>query len=530
MSPAATATLRLSVVKEARALLPTWVACAVTMGVAATSFGGRFDVAGLAAYAIGAAALGAISIGHEYGHHTVATLLSQPVSRARILAVKFGVLAILLVSLAALALALLDVGAVPRAFRQDAGTSWLRIVVALLPVCCGLLLAPWLTMLCRSTLAGFVFALAFPAGLTITGTLVGMIRFGHNAIEDLPLIYGLTLDLLWRGTLAVSAIAALMGWRTFMHLQAVDGPVDHIAPSIARSAVRTARRQSALWLLVKKELRCQQTTFVFAALYLGYWLIVATVRIWVPAFLDPSLFAVTLVYGGSLALLIGSLGSAEERHAGTLEWQTLLPMAAWKQWIVKIGTLLGLALALTVGLPLLLAFVHSFPDLNLLGRSMPPPRTAAALVAAAVSISLYISTLSDSSVKSLLISLAVIAACARLMWFVGAIQDQVVRAFAGAEITLATMRQWAPSEARDFISRIQHLHSVEAALTLMLMSIVVGLVLWFAHRNHQSADRGGRRTLVQAGSIAGSLLIGSAVVGLVAVALAGAVRWPSHLR
>ena len=38
-----------------------------------------------------------------------------------------------------------------------------------------------------------------------------------------------------------------------------------------------------------------------------------------------------------LALLIGSLASAEERQLGTLEWQGLLPMASWKQWAAKVG-------------------------------------------------------------------------------------------------------------------------------------------------------------------------------------------------
>ena len=54
-------------------------------------------------------------------------------------------------------------------------------------------------------------------------------------------------------------------------------------------------------------------------------------------------------------VLIGALASAEERHMGTLGWQTMLPVAAWQQLAVKTAVALTLSLLLAFALPLLLA-------------------------------------------------------------------------------------------------------------------------------------------------------------------------------
>ena len=56
-------------------------------------------------------------------------------------------------------------------------------------------------------------------------------------------------------------------------------------------------------------------------------------------------------------MLIGSSASAGERQMGTLEWQVLLPIAVWKQWAVKVGVVLGLAVVLALGLPMMLLYV-----------------------------------------------------------------------------------------------------------------------------------------------------------------------------
>ena len=97
--------------------------------------------------------------------------------------------------------------------------------------------------------------------------------------------------------------------------------------------------------------------------------------------------------GLMLAWLIGSLASAEERHLGTLEWQTLLPVAAWQQWMVKAGVTLGLALLLAIGLPML--FAIDGPQLN--------PVYIGIVVVLATG-SLYVSSLCSSGLRTLTVS------------------------------------------------------------------------------------------------------------------------------
>src|SRR5204862_8354980 len=93
-------------------------------------------------YFIGAAAFGALSIGHEYGCRTLPLLLSQPVSRERVWLAKLGVLAVLLVVLSQIA------GAV--VFHSVHATESERLAFGILPVLGGLFVAPWLTMASRS--------------------------------------------------------------------------------------------------------------------------------------------------------------------------------------------------------------------------------------------------------------------------------------------------------------------------------------------------------------------------------------------
>src|SRR5262245_25661492 len=87
--------------KELRGLLWAWLACLVPM-LAGGGGGGPAQAVGFAAYFIGAVALGALSIGQEYNSRTLTLMLSQPSSRERLLWEKAGVLAVMLIGLAAI--------------------------------------------------------------------------------------------------------------------------------------------------------------------------------------------------------------------------------------------------------------------------------------------------------------------------------------------------------------------------------------------------------------------------------------------
>ena len=84
--------------KEVRGLAGAWLACLAALVVACRDGRScRSRALGIARRTSSApAALGALSIGHEYSHRTLPLLLSQPAAAARLLLVKLGVLAAML--------------------------------------------------------------------------------------------------------------------------------------------------------------------------------------------------------------------------------------------------------------------------------------------------------------------------------------------------------------------------------------------------------------------------------------------------
>ena len=87
---------------EVRALLPTWVACVLTAGIAAVS-GGEIHMFSLIAFTATAVGLGAQAVGHEYGHRTLISMLALPVGRGHLLLAKLVVLAAMVLPLAVFA-------------------------------------------------------------------------------------------------------------------------------------------------------------------------------------------------------------------------------------------------------------------------------------------------------------------------------------------------------------------------------------------------------------------------------------------
>ena len=193
-SPAA---LAVSIRKEARALLPMWVACAGAL-IVMVYLGDRRP-GGLLVYLLGSLALASWSIGHEYSHRTLPILLSLPLSRPRLLLVKLAVVIPLLVMLSALALTLLP------SSSRSLGRQEFPTLVGVLAVVCGLTLAPLLTMLCRSPIAGVVFAAGITGWVNLLAQIAGLAVYGSAE----PLIernqFAMNLSL-W----AFASVAALL--------------------------------------------------------------------------------------------------------------------------------------------------------------------------------------------------------------------------------------------------------------------------------------------------------------------------------
>ncbi len=204
-----------------------------------------------AIFILGAVALGALSIGHEYLHGTLSPWLALPVSRWQLAAAKLAALVPLLASLAILAtLGLVAANGVPAA-----GLFRLELLTIGLPLIYGLIVAPWLTMVARGPLGGVVFTLAIPL------------------VVGLALFFVQPLDVFVRpgfGTAmsVFAGIGALLGARTFMRLEALETHRDVELPKLfgARRALAASGAPRPIWALFTKELRLQQMTVLVAAL------------------------------------------------------------------------------------------------------------------------------------------------------------------------------------------------------------------------------------------------------------------------
>jgi ABC-type transport system involved in multi-copper enzyme maturation permease subunit len=482
-----------SVVKEVRALLPTWLACTVVTGAVALLHDRRLFVVGVLAYALGSVSLGAQSVGHEYTHRTLGLLLAQPVDRRRLLLTKVGVLAVLVLTLTlGAAYAFADVP-----FQRAWGIS--TPTVLLMTSLGALLVAPWLTLLCRGTLPGVIFTVALPGLLMLTGEALSLVRYGLIESQDVDRF---RLEVFWWGTLATAIVAAVSAWRMFIGLETIDGRSPHISlPGWLRRQVLTEgeaedfnarRKASPFWLLIKKELRLQQMTFTIVLLYVIGWASVALLERIVPGFPTIPMVPIAVLYLGLLSILIGSLASAEERHLGTLAWQMLLPMPMWMQWTVKVGVALGLAVALGVGLPLLLDRVSLSQETRPFG--LYAAFSVAGIVGLLTTFSLYISSLCGSGVRAMVMSFPAIVAAL---------------IFARAGVWLgATMAQTAG------LSRVDLLHGHPTRIVGLLVVLAAGavaLLLWLAFSNHRSAERDTTRVIRQAVFVAAFVTAGVAL-------------------
>jgi hypothetical protein len=423
----------LHVAKEVRALLPLWGACVAGLLAGAVSGVGQVQALGVLVYGVGSVALGAYSIGHEHTHRTLPMLLTQPAGRIRLFLVKLSVVAAMLLTLAAAAWG----SGLTRGHFHQADRTTVAVFILLF----GVFVAPWLTMVARSAIGGAVFTAVIPGWLWLATRL----------FVDAP-----RQDLVFRAAmLAFSGLAAVLGWRAFMRLESIEGGGSHVPMPFGRDGAM-ARTGHPVWLLVKKELGLQQMALAVGALYVVIWLALVAAKGRVPALDDTrstDLFVgVAVMYSGMLALLIGALASAEERQLGTADWQALLPMSSLRQWAIKAGTAIVLALLLSAGLPALLVSIS--------GGQIGVGAWFLAVILVLTVCALYVSSLCGNGVRALVLSLAPAMAVTYMV-------ERVVR--------------FGPSPA----------------VSLAVLAVFVALALSFALQNHRSAERGAGRVYPQ---------------------------------
>ncbi|HEX5473971.1 MAG TPA: ABC transporter permease [Vicinamibacterales bacterium] len=465
--------------KEVRGLLPVWGACMGALGLL-PALDLTWPV--VVVYAIGTITLGARAIGEEYAWHMLPVTLSLPGSRRRLFLTKLGVLAAMLAVVVALA------------WYVFATSTWVRDR-ALLPVLAfaplyGLLVAPWMTMICRDTLAGAVFTLALPPLLFLGGQIIGTVVYGFGAAAEID---ALTWFVLWLGTAATCGAGACLGWRRFLHLEALDGRGADVRPPVwlRRSGSAEAlppNPSRPIRALVMKELRLQHMTFVVVVLLVGSWAALMLLNRARPEV--PALGGLTTTFVLLVSLLIGSLASAEERQSGTLEWQMLLPVSAWRQWIVKVIVVFGLVLVF-FALALAIARMDaSSGPFHITDRGLPGLVTSALLFAG---MGLYASSLSRSGVGAMALSVVLAFALERIVPMMGAMWWTVLHAVA--------IPRWPA------VAHVAFLYpSTTSPVIQALLGGLIVLLSWFAFSNHRFADRGLSRVGRQVASLVAYLV------------------------
>ena len=467
--------------KEIRALLPLWLGC-----IAIVSAGGFSDLilfpAGFITWLLGSAALGALSIGHEYTHRTLPLVLSMPVSRRRTFAMKASVLLPMLVILAAVAVVRLPVAPAGRDLKDT-------MLVGLLSLLSSAFLAPWLTMVCRNVIAGALFSLSITSAALVGSELVTIAVYGAGQLDG-PVGQHFRMELLWGSMLLLSAVGAISSWRAFMTLETIEGSRLEVRlpgfrdRSVSSAPARHGQRIHPVWSLVRKELHLQQLTFVVPALYVCGWIATLVLRrLLGGGDVEDVLLILTVVNGAIVALLSGSLASAEERHLGVLESQVLMPISTVQQWAIKAGVVFGLCLLLAMALPAALILGSQ------VARSVSINVPFVVMVILLAAVGLYVSSVSSSGVKALMMSGP---AALSLVVLIPLLGDSVL---------------WAARLAGIRLTHDIHGRGPTALIGVMIFSLLMG----FGLSNHRSSDRSAlgiwRQILWLSGSVACIMLI-----------------------
>jgi ABC-type transport system involved in multi-copper enzyme maturation permease subunit len=471
--------------KEIRALLPLWAGTVAALAGAAAWRGGDLSGIALFVYVIGALAIGAQSVGQEYTHRTLPMLLAQPVDRRRMFVIKFGAAAALLLMLAGVGTALVTMSQ----------TQSVRYPFVIVPVLCGLFLAPLVTMMCRNTLAGALIsaqAVGFCWLLALAIAWFGL-GIGADAMEQLVLQQWVA------GASVACPIAGFLSWRRFIALEATAATATSLRLPRWHKRTLRPRRHSPLRALIAKELHLQQLAFVVAGLYLVTWTLLSLAQRYVPSTSNFPVGGVMLMYCVGLAIVIGALGSAEERQHGTFDVQSMQPVSAVQQWMVKAAVTIGLSLAFAVGLPVAangLAALEGF-------HSGPDMVDLVILVVVLTSSSLYASSLCESGVRALALWLPI---CLAVTMFVQMLNGIIQ--WATPQLVSATMAFGQPTPL------------VLVSVRGFALAVVTSL-LWLGYRNHTACDRSLRRLAPQAAVMAMVVTAGILLVRLTVTATVG---------
>ncbi len=451
---------------------------------------GEFGSAGLFLfpYPIICSALGSVAVGHDFTHRTVGWMLAMPVNRTKVWRQRLLLALILMLPMAFLTFGLLWM---PRLFHGDWMESrwilWRPIMTYIgTPLLGGLCLAPWLTLISRSPMFGTIFSMGLPFALSAI-----LERFGK------PELIEFVMPLVWIAGL-------ILGSRKFLTLEAIES-VPRVHVDTRQASAQRFRRRGAIWHLFQKELLMQRLPMTLALISIGFALLLKEEQVQAWSFVYP-------VYPAALILLVASIASADERQMGTAEWQVLLPIAYWKQWLMKFTVIWGMALVAGLVIPMaVLVFktgewkigTHNLMDLA-------PILVCASFVL--VVITLYISSLCNSGLKAMLAAMFVVAS----------ISVTIVTSFNAYVRSVVGEANWAHGSWQLRLFENDSWSGWGSWLLSITLIGLISLALKFSMQNHQYAERGRRRILRQ-------VMMFIAYQGIVIVSVFTAWNWYTWL-
>jgi TonB family protein len=321
--------------KEARAVLLPWL---VVMSLGATQsligdvFIGPIRITGITLLGafIGIPLLATLPFSIEFQHHTLSTLLSQPVDRSKIWADKVLVAIVFALSAAAM----YYVNWQPLRGDQTLQAVWPLLIVV--TICSS---AYW-SLVGRSTISGLIL------NLMATGLWIGV------------LLYSITLIRFpqWAAVPALALpFAAVMFWlgrRKFIEFESTGATAgtDLMEGSLGR--VFRSTRTHAVLNVLRKEVRLLAPVWLLSMSSVLFLLLLTPIRLMTQGSnetLSTIISTLAAVFPGIAfqiaPILGGTLSVGEERARGTQTWNLVLPMSVRRQWLLKfiIGLLTCLA-------------------------------------------------------------------------------------------------------------------------------------------------------------------------------------------
>ncbi len=503
--------LGMSVGKEVREVAGSWLlamfsAVAVVAGALGNAEG--IVLLGTLLSAVLMIIMGAAVFGHEFAYRTVSLLLVQPVPRAVLWRRKIAVLAVAVGTV----LTLLMIGAALVSFDRRRELAVPLAIIGLGGAVGGMLVAPWYTLACRSTLAGAVFTLSMPAAAFLIGSLASLARFGSDGQwQPVAVEFRMLVSLL---LIAAQCLAGpFLAFRWFRRLEGIDtsGPALHLPRwSVWRqSPGRPARAGSGWWRrTVAKELRLQTPSLIVAGILVLVSGTVLGARLaWPEArgtieWLD----MVTAFYMFSVALLVGALACAEDRQTGTMLWHLVLPASAAKQWAAKAGVAIVLSLALAVGIPWLVSAVQSAAGVSpIFEHSGSAFYAAMALQTLCICcVGLYMSSMAPSGLRAVLWAIPIAI-------FIGVITASLTE---NARVHPDLLNLIVPARDRAPELWAEPVNLAAIALIGLVLAGVLLVVLACGYGHYRRLDASVGRVLWHMGALAACIVAGGIILAV----------------